>query len=194
MSAGAYLVLLAAIGAQRLAEVAISRRNARALLARGGVEAGRGHFPWMVALHAAFLLGCAVEVAALGRPFTPLLGVPMLALVLAAQALRAWTLASLGPWWNARVIVAPGMPTVTTGPYRFLRHPNYLAVVIEGFAIPLAHGAWITAVAFSLANAVLLRTRIRCEERALSRFSDYPARMRARGALLPRVRRATEVS
>ncbi|MGH0032466.1 MAG: isoprenylcysteine carboxyl methyltransferase family protein [Myxococcota bacterium] len=163
-----YLGFLGLVGLQRLGELWLSRRNTRAALARGGVEYGRGHFGFMKLLHGAFLIGCAVEVVALDRPFTPALGLPMLALAVAAQGLRGWCVRSLGDAWNARVVVVPGMRTVTSGPYRHLRHPNYLAVAIEGFAIPLVHGAWITALVFSAANAFLLRTRIRCEEGALA--------------------------
>jgi hypothetical protein len=93
----------------------------------------------------------------------------MLALVLAAQALRWWCIVTLGRQWNTRVIVVPGLPRVTGGPYRFLSHPNYVAVVIEGFALPLVHSAWITALVFTLCNAVLLSVRIRVENRALPR-------------------------
>ncbi|HET6346370.1 MAG TPA: isoprenylcysteine carboxylmethyltransferase family protein, partial [Myxococcota bacterium] len=101
---------------------------------------------------------------------------PMLAAALAAQGLRYWAIGSLGRRWNVRVIVLPNVPAVTRGPYRFLRHPNYVAVVLEGMAVPLIHGAWWTAVAFTLANALLLRVRIRCEEDALARFGAYGVR------------------
>lgn len=176
MSEALYLILLALIALQRMAELAVSRRNARRALAEGGIEYGRGHFGWMRALHTAFLAGCAIEVLGWHRPFTPALGLPMLALVVGAQALRAWTMHALGPWWNARVVVVPGMRIATSGPYRWLRHPNYLAVAIEGFAIPLVHGAWVTALLFTLANAWLLVVRIRCEEFALLRHTDYGER------------------
>jgi methyltransferase len=110
----------------------------------------------------------------------------MLALALAAQVLRYWAIRTLGPRWNVRVIVVPGAPVVTGGPYRFLRHPNYVAVVVEGFAIPLIHGAWGTALVFSAANALLLVVRIRCEERALAAHCDYAARFGAAPRFVPR--------
>jgi methyltransferase len=166
-----YLALVAAVAVQRLLELRLSRRNLRWALARGGVELGRGHYGPMVALHALFLAGCAVEVLAARRTFLPALAAPMLLLLAGAQGVRAWTQQALGPRWNTRVIVVPGLPRVRSGPYRFLRHPGYLAVVVEGFALPLVHGAWVTAVGFSLANAWLLRTRIRCEEQALARYT-----------------------
>jgi methyltransferase len=105
----------------------------------------------------------------LDRPFVPALGWPMLAVVLLAQGLRWWCIATLGRQWNTRVVVVPGLPLVHAGPYRWLPHPNYVAVVAEGAALPLVHGAWITAVAFALVNAVLLRIRVRVESEALAR-------------------------
>src|SRR5262249_14860087 len=131
-----YLGLLAALGLERLAELRRSARNAAWAFARGGIEVGRGHWRAMQLLHRAFLLGCGAEAVGPRRPFHPALGLPMLGLALAAQGLRHWAVASLGPRWNVRVIVVPGEPAVRRGPYRFLRHPNYLAVAIEGFAVP----------------------------------------------------------
>jgi methyltransferase len=181
----AYSAFLALVAAERLHELRLSARNAAAALARGGIEAGREHFGMMRALHAGFLVACALEVVLLQRPLDVRLAAPMLALALAAQALRYWAIATLGPRWNVRVIVMPGEPVVTTGPYRWLRHPNYLAVVVEGFAIPLIHGAWWTAGIFSVLNAFLLRARIRVEERALATHCDGEARLGRRARLLP---------
>ena len=165
----AYLALILATGAERIVELVISTRNARAAFALGGVEYGKRHFPWMIALHTGLLLACLAEVLLAGRPFLPWLGWPMLALVILSQALRYWCIASLGPQWNTRVIVVPGLPLVTRGPYRWLRHPNYVAVVVEGFALPLVHTAWATALAFTVLNAVLLLGfRIPTENRALA--------------------------
>ncbi|HEY9498372.1 MAG TPA: isoprenylcysteine carboxyl methyltransferase family protein [Terrimesophilobacter sp.] len=168
MAVIAYLALILATGAERIVELVISTRNARAAFALGGVEYGKRHFPWMIALHTGLLLACLAEVLLAGRPFLPWLGWPMLALVILSQALRYWCIASLGPQWNTRVIVVPGLPLVTRGPYRWLRHPNYVAVVVEGFALPLVHTAWATALAFTVLNAVLLLGfRIPTENRAL---------------------------
>ncbi|MEV8027378.1 isoprenylcysteine carboxyl methyltransferase family protein [Cellulosimicrobium funkei] len=170
MSLAWYVVLVGATAVERLAELVVSARNARWSFARGGVESGRGHFPAMVALHTGLLLACVAEAWLADRPFLPWLGWPMLVLVLASQGLRWWCIATLGPRWNTRVIVVPGLPIVARGPYRWLRHPNYVAVVVEGVALPLVHSCWITAVAFTLLNAVLLaRFRIPAEERALAR-------------------------
>jgi methyltransferase len=162
-----FTALVAAVGLERLAEMVVSKRHAAWAFARGGVEAGRGHFPVMVALHTALLVGAVVEVVAVDRPFLPALGWPMLALVLLAQGLRWWCITTLGPQWNTRVIVVPGASLVAAGPYRLLRHPNYVAVVVEGLALPLVHTAWVTAVVFTVLNLVLLSVRIRVEEQAL---------------------------
>ena len=162
-----YLALLLAFGAERIAELALSRRNARLAFARGALEAGAKHYRFMVAVHALFLPCCALEVLALHRPFPGALGYAAAALAVGAQGLRWWAIASLGDRWNVRVIAVPGAAPVREGPYRFARHPNYVAVVIEMLAVPLAHGAWICALVFSALNAVLLRGRIRIEERAL---------------------------
>jgi len=162
-----YLVFLGLVAVERMFELALSRRNAAWAFSQSGVEHGRGHFAAMKLLHTGFFAACALEVVLLERPFLPWLGFPMLALAVGAQALRYWAIASLGKRWNVRVITIPGMSLSTAGPFRFLRHPNYLAVVLEGIAIPLIHTAYLTALGFSLLNALMLRTRIRCEERAL---------------------------
>jgi methyltransferase len=173
--------LVALVAAERILELAVSARNARRLRARGAVEAGRGHYPAMVAFHAALLAACAVEPA-LARPAWPwAAAVPAAALVLLAQALRWWVVATLGGRWTTMVLVLPDAPPVRAGPYRWLRHPNYLAVAVEATALPLAAGAWRTAIAATLGNALLLAIRIRAEERALG------ARWRAEFAGVPRL-------
>lgn len=163
-----YWCFLSAVVAERVLELARSRRHAEVMFERGGVEYGRGHYPLMVALHALFLIGCALEPLVAHRPFVPALGLPMLALALAAQALRWWAIGTLGEYWNTRVIVLPRAPRIGGGPYRYFPHPNYVAVVLEGFALPLIHSAWATAAAFTLLNACLLTVRIRTENAALS--------------------------
>lgn len=175
----AYLAFLALFGAERIAELLLSRRNARIALARAGVESGAGHFRWMAAVHALFLPACAAEVLLLHRPFPGAAGWAFAAAALGAQALRWWAIATLGWRWNVRVIVVPSEPPVRRGPYRFLRHPNYVAVAVEMLCVPLAHGAFLCAILFSLLNALLLRVRIRVEEEALGaswrrEFSSVP--------------------
>jgi methyltransferase len=163
-----YLFLLAA---ERAVELVVSTRNARRLLAEGGQEAGRRHYPAMVAFHSLFLLAAFVEP--LLWPADWVAGWPLaaslaaLAAALAAQALRWWAVASLQGRWTTRVVVLPGAPPVTGGPYRLLRHPNYLAVVVELLAVPLIGGAVVTALLATAGNALLLAVRIPAEERAL---------------------------
>lgn len=164
----AFTALVALVGLERIAELVVSTRNAAWSRERGGVETGLGHFPFMVVLHLALLVGALVE-AWVRRPDVPsLLAWSMLALVIASQALRWWCIATLGRRWNTRVIVVPGTPPVTSGPYRVFRHPNYVAVVVEGVALPLVHAAWITAAVFTVLNAALLTVRIRTENAALA--------------------------
>lgn len=169
-----YIVLVGLVGLERVAELVVSLRNAAWSRRQGGVESGQGHYPFMVVLHTGLLAGCVVEAVVADRPFIAWLGWPMLAVVLLAQGLRWWCIAVLGHQWNTRVIVVPGLTLVAAGPYRWLRHPNYVAVVLEGLALPLVHSAWITAVVFTVLNIPLLAVRIRAEERALSALSDAP--------------------
>ena len=166
-----YVLLIGAVALERVAELVVSQRNLAWSRAQGGVEFGSGHYPAMVVLHTALLVGCVVEVAVLDRPFLPALAWPMLAVVLGAQVLRWWCISTLGRQWNTRVVVVPGAPRVTGGPYRLLSHPNYVAVIAEGIALPLVHTAWITACVFTALNAALLVTRIRTENTALASLS-----------------------
>jgi methyltransferase len=162
-----YNLLILTIGIERLVELIVAKRNAGWAFAHGGKEFGHNHYPVMVTLHTALLLGCVVEVWTLHRPFIGWLGWPMLAVVALAQALRWWCVTTLGHRWNTRVIVVPHTPLVRRGPYRWLHHPNYVAVVAEGLALPLVHTAWLTAIGFTLANALLLTVRIQVEDTEL---------------------------
>ncbi|WP_340119001.1 isoprenylcysteine carboxylmethyltransferase family protein [Pelagibius sp. 7325] len=155
-------IVLLLVAAQRLAELVYARRNTRYLLAEGAYEVGAAHYPFLVAVHALWLLSLALFIPAETQPVWWLLGV-----FVVLQALRLWVLATLGRFWTTRIITLPGAPLVRRGPYRFLRHPNYLVVAGEIAVLPLAFGAWEIAVIFSLANAAVLAWRIRCEERAL---------------------------
>ena len=152
------------VALQRLAELGYARRNARRLLAAGGVEHGAGHYPLFVALHGAWLVALFVLVPAEAPADWGLLGLYGL-----LQLGRLWVIASLGGRWTTRVIAVPGAALVKRGPYRFLRHPNYLVVALEIPLLPLAFGAWQIALVFGLANLALLAQRIRIEERALAR-------------------------
>lgn len=160
MGVAQWLVL--AVAALRLIELAYAARNARHLRARGGREVGARHYPLLVALHATWLAAIFATVPPDTPPSLPLAG-----LFAAFLAARAWTVASLGRYWTTRVITLPDEPLVRRGPYRFLRHPNYLIVAGEVAVLPLMFGAWRLALAFSVANAALLWLRIRVEDRAL---------------------------
>jgi len=162
-----WYLLIALIALQRLAELAVARINTRRLLASGGIEHGAGHYPVMVALHCAWLVCLAVFVPA-DTALNPLLFVVFLVL----QAARVWVITSLGRYWTTRVITLPGAPVVRRGPYRWVRHPNYLIVIGEFAVVPLIAGAWEIALAFSLANGALLWHRIRIENAALAPRRD----------------------
>ena len=168
-----FLLLVGVVAIQRVAELALSKRNIAKAIARGGFEVGRGHYPWMVFLHTAFLVAAPLEVWLLARPFRGGLAFVSLAVLAIATVLRYWAISTLGERWNTRIVVIPNAAAVTAGPYRYFRHPNYLAVILEFFFLPLVHGAWLTALIFSLLNAALLRVRIAAEEQALRETSDY---------------------
>ena len=166
--------LVVLVGLERLAELAVSKRHAAWAFSCGGVERGQSHYPFMVFLHTGLLVGAVAEVWLADRPFLPALGWSMFAVVVLSQALRWWCIATLGNQWNTRVIVVPGLPLVRRGPYRLLPHPNYVAVVAEGLALPLVHTAWVTALVFTVANAALLTERIRVENQALRDLAAAP--------------------
>ena len=157
----AAVLILALVTAQRLAELAVSRRHTRALLARGAYEVGAGHYPLIVAVHAAWL--AALWWLAPGRPILW----PLVGLFVLLQGARLWVLATLGERWTTRIIVLPGALLVARGPFRFVRHPNYIVVIAEIALLPLAFGLWQVALIFSLLNAAVLTIRIRAEEKAL---------------------------
>lgn len=169
-----YTIFVLATGLERLYELRISKVNARIAMEQGGNEVGRRHFPWMVALHTSLLLGAIAEVWIFDRPFIIWLGIPMLIITLACQFARYWIISTLGWQWNTRVIVVPGAQRIRRGPYRFrwLRHPNYWIVVIEGIALPMIHTAWVTAVIFTILNAILLLGfRVPTEDEALKELA-----------------------
>jgi len=162
-----FLGCIAALAGERLFELWLSRRHRRAALRAGAVEAGRGHYLAMVLFHSAFLASCIVELT-VWHPAAPATVEDLaLAVALAAQGLRYWAVFTLGERWNSRIIVWPDRAPVTAGPYRFVRHPNYLAIVLEMSAVPMIHGCFRTAISFTLGNAMLLAIRIPAEERAL---------------------------
>ena len=159
----AVAIIVALVAAERTAELILAARNTRALLARGGVEVGAGHYPLLVLLHGAWLATLLFLEPADAPPAWGWLGA-----FAVLQALRLWIIHSLGPFWTTRLITLPGAPLVRRGPYRFLRHPNYVVVVAEIAVLPLVFGAWRIAAVFSVLNLALLAWRIRIEQRALA--------------------------
>jgi methyltransferase len=187
LSVIAYLALLALVGATRLVELGISRRHQRELAGRGIAKRRDPWYAWMVALHAGVLVGAAVEVVALHRPFVPLLAAFMGALFLLATALRWWVIRTLGAHWNVEVMASAPLGVVTDGPFRWVRHPNYLGVFVELVALPLIHTAWLTAILAAAGNAWVLRHRLRIEEPVLSASPQYRATMAGKPRFLPKL-------
>ena len=180
-----YLAFLGLLAVERIAELVLSKVNRRIAFQNGAFEVGQAHYRVMAAMHSLFFVSCAAEVLVFDRAFPGALGFAALGFALLAQALRYSAVFALGRRWNVRIIVWPLAPPVTRGPYRFVRHPNYAAVVIELASIPLIHGAFLTAVAFSIGNAAILATRIREEERALG--ARYADEFRNRPRMIPRL-------
>jgi methyltransferase len=156
-----YLLLLALVAALRLVEVQVSKRHQREMLGRGAAKVEEPQFRWMVLLHVAVLAGSAVEVVFLRRPFLPALAAPMLVIFLSANAVRWWVIHTLGQHWNVEVVDSTRLGIITSGPFRFVRHPNYAAVFAEMLALPLIHTAWITATLGTVAHAVVLSRRLK---------------------------------
>ena len=173
-----FAALVAAVGLTRLAELARAGRNRRRLLAKGGIEVGAGHWPAMVAVHAGVLFAAPLEVWLARRPLYPVLAGTMLVVLAITFAARYWVITILGDRWTTRIVVVPGASRITRGPYRWVRHPNYLAVAFEVPALPLVHTAWITALVFGLANLAVLAVRIRAEDEALMRLGSEEPRIK----------------
>jgi methyltransferase len=183
----AFVVLVLAVAIQRMLEVRVSRLNEAELKARGGIEDAREQMPVMVAVHTAWLVVTLLEVLLLDRPVHRGLMLIALLAFCAGQVLRLSAIQALGGRWTVKVITLPGEPPVTRGIFRYLRHPNYLGVILEIAALPLVHSAYLSAILFSVLNGLLLRQRIRAEERALGASSDYGARFRDHGRLVPKL-------
>lgn len=183
----AYVCLLFCVVLQRLIEVQVSKRNEAALLREGASEHAPQQMPIMIAVHAGWLVCTLLEVLLLDRPFRAWLGVVALLVFSVGQALRILAIQALGDRWTVKVITLPGAPAISDGIFRYLRHPNYLGVVLEIAALPLVHGAWLSALVFSVANGLLLRARIRAEEQALRETGDYDQRFASRPRFMPRL-------
>ncbi|WP_349775485.1 isoprenylcysteine carboxyl methyltransferase family protein [Shouchella hunanensis] len=168
--------MISVIIAQRLIEVVVAKRNERWMKRNGGIEVGKTHYHWMVALHVSFFIALLLEVTFTTPSFTSISVVALL-IVIIAQCIRIWALTSLGRYWNTKIIVLPDAPAVEKGPYRFLRHPNYVVVMTEIAFVPLIFQAYWTAILFTVLNAWMLSVRIRVEEKALYQMTgDYTER------------------
>ena len=183
----AFLTLLACVGLERLMELRLSLRHQRALALRGAQKRRDPQYAWMVALHAGVLVGAALEVILLHRPFIASLAFPALLLFLLASLLRWWVIRTLGIHWNTEVVDSGSLGVITDGPFRWIRHPNYLGVFVELIALPLVHTAWITAAVATAANVFVLRNRLRVEERLLEAVPAYRATMAGKPRFLPRI-------
>jgi methyltransferase len=183
----AYLGLLALVALLRFAELRISARNQRRLAAQGVAKIAEPHFRWMVLLHAGVLIFAALEVVLLRRPLIPALAVTMGALFLLANLLRWWVIATMAEHWNVQVMASARLGVVTRGPYRWVRHPNYVAVFTELIALPMIHTAWITAIAAGVGNTWILSRRLAVEEKVLVEDAVYRAEMMAKPRFLPRM-------
>jgi methyltransferase len=180
-----FLALLVWVGVTRLIELEISRRHQRNLKQRDVGLCVDPYYPWMVALHGGVLAAAAVEVVWLRRPFVPLLAAPAAVLFLLATALRWWAIRTLGPHWNVQVMDSAPLGVVAKGPFRWVRHPNYLGVFVELAAVPLIHTAWITALLAIVGNIWVLRNRLRVEEPMLEAHPEYRVAMAGKARFLP---------
>ncbi len=167
-----FAVIVTLVIIQRLIEVVIARRNEKKMLAKGAYEVGASHYPVMITLHVSFFLALIIEVIYVDRGLSPIFPY-LLGIFLVVQALRVWCLASLGQFWNTKIIILPGANVVAKGPYTFIRHPNYVVVCTEILLLPLMFQAYFTAILFTLLNFAMLSVRIPMEEKALIEATDY---------------------
>ncbi|HUE57496.1 MAG TPA: isoprenylcysteine carboxylmethyltransferase family protein [Candidatus Udaeobacter sp.] len=180
-----FLALLIAVALLRVAELRVSNLHQKEMITRGAEKIDEPKFRWMVLLHTAVLLGAACEVVFLKRPLLPALAAPMFAVFLAANAVRWWVIRTLGEHWNVQVMDSTRLGVITSGPFRYVRHPNYAAVFAEMLALPLIHTAWITATVGAMAHTAVLAERLSTEERVLFANPDYRAAMTGKPRFLP---------
>jgi methyltransferase len=185
LSTIAFLGLLLTVALLRFVELRISKQHQEEMIARGAAKISEPKFRWMVLLHTAVLVGAAVEVVVLKRPFIAWLAGPMFIVFLAANAVRWWVIRTLGEHWNVQVMDSTRLGVVTSGPFRYVRHPNYAAVFTEMLALPLIHTAWIIAIAGTIAHMGVLAQRLSTEERVLFANPDYRAAMTGKPRFLP---------
>jgi methyltransferase len=181
----AFLALLLAVALLRIFELRVSHRHRQQMLAQGATQVNEPKFRWVVMVHTAVLIGAALEVVFLYRPFVPLLGITMFILFLASNLVRLWVVRSMGTLWNVQVMDSTGLGVVTSGPFRFVRHPNYTAVFVEMFSLPLIHTAWITAILGCVGYAAAISQRIAVEESVLLANPAYRTSMAGKPRFLP---------
>jgi methyltransferase len=181
----AFLALLIAVGFLRIFELGVSRRHQQQMAANGATKVNEPHFRWIVFVHIAILIGAALEVVFLHRPFIPILAAVTLFLFLAANAVRLWVVRTMGKHWNVQVMNSMGLGVITDGPFRFVRHPNYAAVFIELLSLPLIHTAWITAVLGCIGHIAAISQRIALEESVLFGNPAYRTAMAGKPRFLP---------
>jgi len=182
-----FLILLAGVGLERILELKVSRRHQRDLANCGARKHNDPQYRWMVALHTGVLMGAAAEVTLLHRPFIASLAAAALLFFVLATLLRWWVIRTLGVHWNTEVVNSAPLGVVSDGPFRWIRHPNYLGVFVELIALPLIHTAWITAGFASIGNALVLRNRLRVEEPLLDAVPSYRAAMAGKPRFLPKI-------
>ena len=180
-----FLALLLGVAAMRIVELRISKNHQRDMKAQGASKAKDPIFPFMAMFHTALLIAAAVEVVLLHRPFIPALAISMSVLFVAANIVRWWVIRTLGQHWNVEVMDSTRLGVITTGPFRYVRHPNYAAVFVEMIVLPLIHTAWITALAGAIVHATVLSVRLSSEERVLFANPDYAAAMSSKPRFLP---------
>ncbi|MGG4491888.1 isoprenylcysteine carboxyl methyltransferase family protein [Metabacillus idriensis] len=169
---------------QRVSELLIAGRNEARLKKMGGEEHGSSHYPLIVSVHLLFLLSFTLEVILFNKQISPLWMI-ILPIIFMAQIIRYWAVFSLGPFWNTKIIIVPDLEVVAKGPYRFMRHPNYLVVAAEILFLPILFQAYFTAILFTILNAVILSIRIPAEEKALMEHTDYKKAFLAKKRFVP---------
>lgn len=179
-----FWILFAFLVVQRMTELAIARKNERRMKAQGAYEVGQEHYKWIVVVHVLFFLSLIVEVKGFHAQPAAWWWIPFVVFIL-AQILRSWALFSLGRFWNTKIIILPGAKVVEKGPYRFLRHPNYVIVAAELFMVPLIFQAYVTAVLFTILNVIVMCVRIPAEEKALSEATNYSESTGSHSRFLP---------
>ncbi len=181
-----FFLFVGCIIAQRVIELVVAKRNERWIKARGGVEFGARHYPIIVLIHTTFLMTMILEVLSFERELSYFWVVLLVGFFL-TQGMRIWAIRSLGPYWNTKIIVLPGASVVKKGPYRFIKHPNYVIVALEIVLIPLMFNAYITAIIFTIFNLLILAIRIPTEERALTALTNYDIELDGNRRFLPQL-------